>query len=78
MARLPDIDWNTKEAEVTDFLDPATLTPESLYRLQSETWVQGAEFERERIIKDLEANEHIWRERVALEALKALIKGEQK
>lgn len=34
-------------------LDPKTLTPESLYRLQSETWSQGAEFERERIIKDL-------------------------
>jgi hypothetical protein len=31
--------------------------------------------ERERIIKELEANEHIWRERVVLVALKALIKG---
>lgn len=28
------------------------------------------------IIKELEANEHIWRERVVLVALKALIKGE--
>jgi hypothetical protein len=35
-------------------LDPKTLTPESLYRLQSETWSQGAEYERERIIKLLE------------------------
>lgn len=32
--------------------------------------------ERDRIIKELEANEHIWRERVVLVALKALIKGE--
>jgi len=32
--------------------------------------------ERERIIKELEANEHIWRERVVLVALKALINGE--
>ena len=32
--------------------------------------------ERERIIKELEANEHIWRERVVLVALKSLINGE--
>lgn len=31
-------------------LDPKTLTPESLYRLQSDTWMQGAEAELERII----------------------------
>lgn len=31
-------------------IDPKTLTPESLYILQSETWVQGAEAERKRII----------------------------
>jgi hypothetical protein len=37
----------------------------------------GRKMERERIMKDLEANEHIWRERVVLTALKALIKGEQ-
>ncbi len=36
----------------------------------------GRSQERERIIKELEANEHIWRERVVLVALKALIKGE--
>ena len=36
----------------------------------------GMADERERIIKELEANEHIWRERVVLVALKALIKGE--
>jgi hypothetical protein len=35
-------------------IDPKTLTPESLYKLQSETWSQGAEFERERIIKLLD------------------------
>lgn len=38
---------------MTDYLDSATLTPESLYKLQSETWTQGAEAERERIINDL-------------------------
>jgi len=31
-------------------LDPKTLTPESLYKLQSETWTQGADFERKRIV----------------------------
>lgn len=35
-------------------LDPKTLTPESLYKLQSKTWSQGAEAEQERIIKLLE------------------------
>ena len=35
-------------------LDPRTLTPETLYKLQSDTWVQGADYERERIIKLLE------------------------
>lgn len=34
-----------------DMLDPKTLTPESLYRLQSETWAQGAQFEQERIMR---------------------------
>lgn len=31
--------------------------------------------ERERIIKELKANEHIWRERVVLNGLIALING---
>lgn len=30
-------------------LDPKTLTPEELYRLQSETWAQGVAYERNRI-----------------------------
>jgi hypothetical protein len=30
-------------------LDPKTLTPEQLYRLQSETWAQGADYENKRI-----------------------------
>jgi hypothetical protein len=34
-----------------------------------------AELERERIIKELKANEHIWRERVVLNGLIALING---
>ena len=53
-------------------LDPKKLTPESLYRLQSETWAQGAEYERERIIKLLE--EDADNNYYALQ----LIKGEQK
>jgi hypothetical protein len=28
-------------------LDPATLTPESLYELQSQTWAQGSEYQRD-------------------------------
>jgi hypothetical protein len=72
-------------------LDPKTLTPESLYRLQSETWSQGAEFERERIIKlledkDLQRHLYFWLEygeydEQGSEHKKAaieLIKGEQK
>ena len=51
-------------------LDPKTLTPESLYKLQSETWSQGAEFERERILNALAEAGY----RAAWE----LIKGEQK
>jgi uncharacterized Zn finger protein (UPF0148 family) len=39
---------------------------------------QGEQRERERIIKELKANEHIWRERVVLNGLIALIKGENK
>jgi hypothetical protein len=39
---------------------------------------EAIQLERERIIKELEANQHIWRERVALVALISLIKGEQK
>ena len=35
---------------MSDYLDPATLTPETLYQLQAETWEQGAEHERERIL----------------------------
>ena len=42
VSRVPDID---------EFLDPNSLTPQELYKLQSETWVQGAEYERERIIR---------------------------
>jgi hypothetical protein len=41
------------------------------------SYEEGAKDERDRIIKELEANEHIWRERVVLVALKALIKGEK-
>jgi hypothetical protein len=30
-----------------ELLDPATLTPESLYELQSQTWAQGSEYQRD-------------------------------
>lgn len=45
MGRLLDLD---------EFLDPKSLTPQELYKLQSETWEQGAEAERERILRIIE------------------------
>jgi hypothetical protein len=77
MSRIPDLD---------DFLDPKTLTPQGLYRLQSDTWAQGADQERERIIKLLENRIEGCKgyecetcdEQIGLIAAKALIKGEQK
>ena len=45
MSRLLDLD---------DFLDPKNLTPQELYKLQSDTWAQGAEHERERILRIIE------------------------
>ena len=71
-------------------LDPKTLTPEQLYRLQSDTWAQGADYERERIINLLEESfddTALWRqiewspdvyEGFNKDELIALIKGEQK
>ena len=67
-------------------LDPKTLTPEQLYSLQSETWTQGADYERERIIKLLEEHTYYgqdgWLEfsdkALTRADLEALIKGEQK
>lgn len=50
MSRIPDLD---------EFLDPKGLTPQELYKLQSETWAQGAESERERIIKLLEDTDSV-------------------
>jgi hypothetical protein len=38
-----DLRSNAKCAKCTDLLDPATLTSEELYALQSDTWVQGFE-----------------------------------
>lgn len=45
MSRLLDLD---------DFLDPKSLTPQELYKLQSDTWAQGVDYENERIIALLE------------------------
>jgi hypothetical protein len=36
-------------------INPADLSPEELYRLQSETWAQGAEAENKRIIELFES-----------------------
>jgi hypothetical protein len=49
---------------------------ELIHKTSMDCIEKGQAMERERIIKELEANEHIWRERVVLVALKALIKGE--
>lgn len=35
---------------MSGLLDPKALPPETLYRLQSETWAQGAEYEQTRIL----------------------------
>jgi hypothetical protein len=51
---------------------------ELIHKTSMDCIEKGQVMERERIIKELEANEHIWRERVVLVALKALIKGETK
>ena len=68
-------------------LDPKTLTPEQLYKLQSETWAQGAEYERERITELLENfdDSNLWRqtgpdtyEGFDVAEIIELIKGEQK
>lgn len=69
MSRLLDLD---------DFLDPKSLTPQELYKLQSETWEQGAEYERERIIKLLEDYSDGELLVIPTGAISALIKGEQK
>lgn len=42
MSRITDLD---------DYLDPKSLTSEELYTLQSETWADGVDYERERITK---------------------------
>ena len=50
VSRVPDLD---------DFLDPKSLTHQQLYALQSETWAQGADYERERIIKLLDESDSV-------------------
>jgi hypothetical protein len=42
VSRITDLD---------DYLDPKSLTSEELYTLQSETWADGVDYERERITK---------------------------
>ncbi len=65
VSRVPDID---------EFLDPKSLTPQELYRLQSETWAQGAEAEQERIVGLIEE----YGSEDFTSDLIELIKGEQK
>lgn len=80
VSRVPDID---------EFLDPKSLTPQELYTLQSDTWADGVEHERERIIKLLEGFDDscLWRqvewspdayEGFNMQELIELIKGERK
>ena len=70
---------------MSEMLDPKTLTPESLYELQSDTWEQGANAERERIIALLEANldddvetDSMFHQNAGIQIAIALIKGENK
>ena len=65
MSRITDLD---------DYLDPKSLTPQELYRLQSETWAQGAEAEQERIVGLIEE----YGSEDFTSDLIELIKGEQK
>ena len=71
VSRVPDID---------EFLDPNSLTPQELYKLQSETWAQGAEYERERIINLLrsQVTKHHSILEMHIDQLESLIKGETK
>jgi len=78
----PDCDYWDEE-QMNDYLDPATLTPETLYRLQAETWEQGATHERDRIIALLEAEAKVISDQFAdyiesdfIHAIIELIKGE--
>jgi len=61
---------------LADGNSPMIMTVDQYNERVAYTWKLAIEAEQERIIKELEANEHIWRERVVLVALKALIKGE--
>ena len=63
------------------YLSKHTALTEQQVKEQFEEWLMSfveniIEVRENQIIKELEANEHIWRERVVLIALKALIKGE--
>lgn len=68
MSRLLDLD---------DFLDPKSLTPQELYKLQSETWAQGAEHERDRIVKLLEGYSDGELLVIPIGQISELVKGEQ-
>jgi hypothetical protein len=70
-----DFELAMELAHVAGFADGQLEADEHNY---SDAIYEGIYGERERIIKELEANEHIWRERVVLVALKALINGENK
>jgi hypothetical protein len=63
------------------YLSKHTPLTEQQVKEQFEEWLMSfvaniIEVRENQIIKELEANHHIWRERVVLVALKALIKGE--
>jgi hypothetical protein len=63
------------------YLSKHTPLTEQQVKEQFEEWLMSfveniIEVRENQIIKELEANQHIWRERVVLVALIALIKGE--
>lgn len=64
------------------YLSKHTPLTEQQVNEQFEEWLLAfveniVEVRENQIIKELEANQHIWRERVVLVALKELIKGEK-
>lgn len=59
------------------YLDPKCLTPEGLYRLQSETEEHAVMLERERILKELMNNDSwVWHSEKTQESLIKLVKNE--
>jgi hypothetical protein len=72
---LVNMTYRLSDGTETTYL--VELQPESDYSLMNKkVFEAGVEAERQRIIRLLTSNEWLWRERVAYDALIALIKGE--